>query len=127
MAAMFSEKAQAVLTFLQANQKADLTAAAIAEAAGIEKKAEAQAKMKDASIVEMLMKALPEMTAAASAPLANVDKIIQYGDGNSTKMIKDITGITSQVFESLENCGIDLKSILAGMIGGKIAAPDNKE
>lgn len=38
MTAMFSEKAQAVLTFLQANQGADLTAAAIAEAAGIEKK-----------------------------------------------------------------------------------------
>jgi len=36
--AMFSEKAQAVLTFLQANQGADLTAGAIAEAAGIEKK-----------------------------------------------------------------------------------------
>ena len=112
--------------------RGDAEAAAIrakgeAEAAGIEKKAEAQAKMKDASIIEMLMKALPEMTAAASAPLSNVDKIIQYGDGNSTKMIKDITGITSQVFESLENCGIDLKSILAGMIGGKVAAPDNKE
>lgn len=38
MAAMFSEKAQAVLEFLQANQGADLTAGAIAEAAGIEKK-----------------------------------------------------------------------------------------
>lgn len=38
MTAMFSEKAQAVLSFLQANQKADLTAGAIAEAAGIEKK-----------------------------------------------------------------------------------------
>ena len=38
MTAMFSEKAQAVLSFLQANQGADLTAAAIAEAAGIEKK-----------------------------------------------------------------------------------------
>ena len=38
MAAMFSEKAQAVLGFMQANQGVDLTAAAIAEAAGIEKK-----------------------------------------------------------------------------------------
>lgn len=38
MSAMFSEKAQAVLEFLQANQGADLTAGAIAEAAGIEKK-----------------------------------------------------------------------------------------
>lgn len=38
MAAMFSEKAQAVLQFMQANQGADLTAKAIAEAAGIETK-----------------------------------------------------------------------------------------
>jgi DNA-binding IclR family transcriptional regulator len=38
MTAMFSEKAQAVLRFMQASQGADLTAAAIAEAAGIEKK-----------------------------------------------------------------------------------------
>ena len=98
-----------------------------AEAIGIEKKAEAQAKMKDASIVEMLMKALPEMTAAAAAPLANVDKIIQYGDGNSTKLIKDVTGITSQVFESLNNCGIDLKSILAGMLGGKVVSAKIEE
>ena len=35
---MFSEKAQAVLTFMQGNQGADLTAAMIADAAGIEKK-----------------------------------------------------------------------------------------
>ena len=38
MSAMFSDKAIAVLEFMQANQGADLTAAAIAEAAGIEKK-----------------------------------------------------------------------------------------
>lgn len=38
MAAMFSEKAQAVLKFMQANTGADLTAGMIAEATGIEKK-----------------------------------------------------------------------------------------
>lgn len=38
MTAMFSEKAQAVLTFMQANTKADLTASIIAENTGIEKK-----------------------------------------------------------------------------------------
>lgn len=36
--AMFSEKAQAVLTFLQGNAAADLTAKDIAEATGIETK-----------------------------------------------------------------------------------------
>lgn len=38
MAAMFSEKAQAVLNTLQANPSADLTAKDIAEATGIEAK-----------------------------------------------------------------------------------------
>ena len=122
--------AEAEAAAIEAKGKAEAEAIRLkgeAEAIGIEKKAEAQAKMKDASIVEMLMKALPEMTAAAAAPLANVDKIIQYGDGNSTKLIKDVTGITSQVFESLNNCGIDLKSILAGMLGGKVVSAKIEE
>ena len=122
--------AEAEAAAIEAKGKAEAEAIRLkgeAEAIGIEKKAEAQAKMKDASIVEMLMKALPEMTAAASAPLANVDKIIQYGDGNSTKLIKDVTGVTSQVFESLNNCGIDLKSILAGMLGGKMVSAKTEE
>ncbi len=122
--------AEAEAAAIEAKGKAEAEAIRLkgeAEAIGIEKKAEAQAKMKDASIVEMLMKALPEMTAAAAAPLANVDKIIQYGDGNSTKLIKDITGMTSQVFESLDNCGIDLKSILAGMLGGKMVSAKTEE
>ena len=122
--------AEAEAAAIEAKGKAEAEAIRLkgeAEAIGIEKKAEAQAKMKDASIVEMLMKALPEMTAAAAAPLANVDKIIQYGDGNSTKLIKDVTGITSQVFESLNNCGIDLKSILAGMLGGKMVSAKTEE
>ena len=122
--------AEAEAAAIEAKGKAEAEAIRLkgeAEAIGIEKKAEAQGKMKDASIVEMLMKALTEMTAAAAAPLANVDKIIQYGDGNSTKLIKDITGMTSQVFESLDNCGIDLKSILAGMLGGKMVSAKTEE
>ena len=38
MTAMFSEKAQAVLNFMQANQNVDMTATTIAEGANIEKK-----------------------------------------------------------------------------------------
>ena len=95
-----------------------------AEAIGIEKKAEAQAKMKDASIVEMLMKALPEMTAAAAAPLANVDSITMYGDGNQAKMVGDITTTVSKVISGVKDAtGVDLASLLAGFVGGKIANP----
>lgn len=113
--------------------KGDAEAAAIkakgeAEAAGIEKKAEAQAKMKDASIVEMLMKALPEMTAAASAPLANVDSITMYGEGNQAKMVGDITTTVSKVINGVKDAtGIDLASMLAGYLGGKAATPPTSE
>ena len=98
-----------------------IQAKAIAAAEGIDRKAEAQKKMGEASVLEMYFDMLPQAVANAAAPLTNVDKIVQYGDGNSTKMIKDIMGVTTQVIESMNESGIDIKSLLAGAIGGKMA------
>lgn len=93
-----------------------------AEAVGIEAKAEAQKKMGEASIIEMLTTVLPEMTAAASAPLANVDKITLYGEGNQAKMVEDITTTVSKVMSAVkDSTGVDLSSVIAGFIGGKTA------
>ena len=97
----------------------------LAEAEGIDAKAEAQKKMGDASKLELLMDALPKMVGNAAAPLTNVEKIVQFGDGNNTKMIKDVMGTTTQVMESLGECGIDVKSLISGIIGGKIADSNN--
>lgn len=83
-----------------------------AEAIGIEKKAEAQKKMSDASVIEMIMNALPEMTAAAAAPLGNVKNITMYGDGNGTKLVKDVTGVTNQVMAGLAANGVDIRNII---------------
>ena len=99
-----------------------IQAKALAEAEGIDRKAEAQKKMGEASVLEMYFDMLPQAVANAAAPLTKVDKIVQYGDGNSTKMIQDIMGITTQVMESMNESGIDIKSLLAGAIGGKIAS-----
>ena len=85
---------------------------------------EAQKKMGEASILEMYFDMLPKAVANASAPLTNVDKIVQYGDGNNTKMISDIMGVTTQVMEAMNESGIDVKSLLSGAIGGKIASKD---
>lgn len=90
-----------------------------AEAIGIEKKAEAQKKMGEASVVEMIMKALPEMTAAAAAPLANVDNITMYGNDNSTRLVKEVTGITNQVMAGLKENGIDVYDIIAKALNNK--------
>ena len=84
-----------------------------AEAIGIEKKAEAQKKMSSASVIEMIMAALPEMTAAAAAPLANVDNITMYGSDNSTRLVKEVTGITNQVMAGLKENGIDIYDIIS--------------
>ena len=99
-----------------------IRAKGIAEAQGIEKKAEAMAKMEKAAVMEMYFKALPDVVKAASAPLANVDKITMYGDGNNTKLVKDIMSTVTQVTDGLkESTGIDLNDVLASFTGVKMA------
>lgn len=92
-----------------------------AEAEAIEKKAEAQKKMSNASIVDMVISALPQIVANAAAPLTNVDSITLYGEGNSAKMVEDVMTTTNKVVEGLAANGIDLKALLAGFMGGKAA------
>ena len=96
-----------------------IRAKAIAEAEGIEKKALAQAKMKDASILEMYFAVLPQIAENVAKPLSSVDKITMYGEGNSAKLVSDIVNSTTQISEGLTSgLGIDIKSLLAGALGG---------
>lgn len=100
-----------------------IRAKAVAEAEGIEKKAEAMAKMGEAAVLEMYFQALPEVVKNAATPLSNVDRITMYGDGNSSKLMKDIMGTVVQVTDGLkESTGVDLQAVLAGFLGGKVAS-----
>ena len=84
------------------------------------------AKMGQAAVLEMYFQALPEVVKNAATPLANVDRITMYGDGNSAKLMKDVMGTVVQVTDGLkESTGVDLNAILSGFLGGKIA--NNKE
>ena len=102
-------------------QAAGIAAVGAAEAEAIEKKAEAQKKMGEASVLEMYFRAMPQIVAAAAGPLANVDSITMYGDGNSAKMVGDIMQTTNQVMEGMKANGIDVNALLAGFMGGKAA------
>ena len=119
-----AKKAEADAIRYAMEQEAEgIRAKGIAEAEAIEKKAEAQKKMGEASVLEMYLTALPEVVKNAAAPLAQTDKIVMYGDGNSTKIVRDVMNSSNQIMEGMkESTGIDLGSLLAGFVGGKAAS-----
>jgi flotillin len=119
-----ARKAEAeALRFSMEQEAEGIRAKGLAEAQAIEKKAEAQRKMGEASVLEMYLTALPEVVKNAASPLAQTDKIVMYGDGNSTKLVKDVMSSASQIMDGMkESTGIDLQALLAGVVGGKAAA-----
>ena len=98
-----------------------IKAKGLAEAEATEKKAEAMSKMKEAAVLEMFFKVLPDIAASVAKPLENIDKITMYGEGNTAKLVEDITKSTTQITTGLtEGLGFDLKSVLAGALGSKV-------
>lgn len=109
------------LRYAMEQEAEGIRAKGLAEAEAIAKKAEAQKKMGEASILEMYLTALPEVVKNAAEPLSKTDKIVMYGDGNSAKVVRDVMNSTNQVVEGVkESTGIDLMSLIAGFAGGKI-------
>lgn len=115
------QEAEGIAAVGQAEADA-IRAKGLAEAEGINAKAEAMKKYGEAAVLEMYFKALPEVVKNAALPLAQVDKITMYGDGNSSKLVGDVIGSTTKITDGLtEATGIDLRALLAGFLGGKLA------
>jgi flotillin len=74
----------------------------------------------------MIMAALPEIAKNVAEPLSKVDKITMYGEGNSAKLLSDIVNGTTQVTEGISaGMGIDIKSLIMGALGAKMAGENN--
>ena len=115
------QEAEGIAAVGQAEADA-IRAKGLAEAEGINAKAEAMKKYGEAAVLEMYFNALPEVVRNAAMPLSQVDRITMYGDGNSSKLIGDIINSTTQVTEGLtEATGVDIRALLAGFLGGKMA------
>ena len=123
-----AKKAEAeALRFSMEQEAEGIRAKGLAEAEAIEKKAEAQKKMGEASVLEMYLTALPEVVKNAASPLAQTEKIVMYGDGNSTKLVRDVMASASQIVDGMkESTGIDLSAVIAGFAGGRAAAQPEK-
>jgi flotillin len=109
-------------------EAAAIQAKAEAEAEGLMKKAEAMKQYGEAAKMDMQMEALkmyfqqlPAIAEATGQAYTNVDKIVMFGD-NTSKLSGDIINNVAQISEGLsESLGIDVKAMLAGFLGGKIA------
>ena len=114
-------------------EAAAIRAKAEAEAEGLMKKAEAMKQYGEAAKMDMQMEALklyfeqlPAIAKAVGDGYNGVDKIVMLGN-DSGQLAGNIMNTTTQISEGLsESLGIDLKSMLAGFIGGKIATPNDK-
>ena len=114
-------------------EAAAIKAKAEAEAEGMLKKAEALKQYGDAARQQMELDALkvyfeqlPEIAKAVGQGYQGVDKIVMLGS-DSSQLAGNIMSTTTQISEGLsESIGIDLKSLLAGIVGGKIASSANE-
>ena len=105
-----------------------IRAKAEAEAEGLMKKAEAMKQYGDAAMADMQMQAvkayfeqLPAIAEAVGQGYQGVDKIVMLGN-DSSQLAGNIMSTTTQISEGLsESIGFDLKCLLAGFLGGKIA------
>ena len=141
-ALLIQAQAEASAQIAKANA---LKEAALAEAQGIEAKGRAEADaikakadaMKqygEAATLQLILDSgvLPEIVNAYSKPIAEamaqIDSITMYGEGNTAKLTEEITKNGTQIFDGLEKAtGLDIKSILAGYLGGRLIHKDTKE
>ena len=104
-----------------------IRAKGVAEAEAIERKADAQKRMGEASVLEMYLTALPEVVKNAASPLAQTEKIVMYGDGNSSKLVKDVMLSASQVLEGIrESTGLDIRELISARQAAVPAATEPK-
>lgn len=109
-----------------------ISAKGLAEAEAIDKKAEAMAKFGDAAIVQLIVEKLPEIANNVSAPLANVDRITMYGEGNASKLVGDNAKNIASVMDILKDtAGVDIKQLIervstGGILGRNSESKENK-
>lgn len=95
-----------------------IQAKGLAEAEALEKKADAMKKYGQAAMVEMIVKALPEMAKAVAEPLASIDKVTIIDSGNGSESGVDSMGtyvpsLLAKTIESVkETTGVDIREIM---------------
>ncbi|MBO4809503.1 MAG: flotillin family protein [Lachnospiraceae bacterium] len=110
------KEAEGIRMVGEAEAKA-IEAKGIAEAEAMEKKAEAMKKYGQAAMIEMIVKALPDMAGAIAKPLENIDKVTIIDGGNGENGVNSVgsyvPGVLAKTMETVkEVTGLDIVDIM---------------
>lgn len=119
-AALYSAQKEAEGIAAKGKAEAEaIEAKGLAEARAMEKKAEAYAKYNKAAVIEMVVKALPQMVESAAKPVSAIDsiKIYDSGSGDGKGGAGQVTGIAPTVIKQTldtvsDATGVDLREIM---------------
>ncbi|MCR4961800.1 MAG: flotillin family protein [Lachnospiraceae bacterium] len=120
-----TQEAEGIRAVGEAEAKA-IEAKGIAEAEAMEKKAEAMKKYGQAAMIEMIVKALPEMASAIAQPLNNIDKVTIIDSGKGSTGVDSVGSyvptVLAQTIETVkEVTGLDLVEVMkAGTYDAKV-------
>jgi len=113
-----TQEAEGIKAVGEAEARA-IEAKGIAEAEALEKKAEAMKKYGQAAMMEMIVKALPEMAREIAKPMENIDKITIIDGGNSgtgngvSSMGTYVPNVLAKTMETVkEVTGLDLLEVM---------------
>ena len=110
------QEAEGIRAVGEAEAKA-IEARGIAEAEALEKKAEAMKKYGQAAMMEMIVKALPEMAASIAKPLESIDKVTIIDGGHGASGVDTMGGyvpsVLARTIETMkEVTGLDLVDVM---------------
>ena len=111
-----TQEAEGIRAVGEAEAKA-IEAKGVAEAQALEKKAEAMKKYGQAAMIEMIVKALPEMALAIAKPLENIDKVTIIDGAGGGSGVDSVGGyvpsVLARTIETMkEVTGLDLVEVM---------------
>ncbi|WP_433043963.1 flotillin family protein [Dactylosporangium sp. CS-033363] len=96
-----------------------------AEAASMRAKAEAFEEYGQAAILDLLVRVMPEVVGAASAPIGEIDQLTVISTEGATALTKSVaTNVAQGLQLGTDLTGIDLKALLAGLASGNGSRPE---
>ncbi|WP_020522691.1 flotillin family protein [Catelliglobosispora koreensis] len=91
-----------------------------AEAEALQRKAEAFAQFNEAAVLDLLVRMLPQVVAAASEPMRNIDKLTVISTDGASSLTKSVANNVAQGLQlGTDLTGIDLPALLSRVTAPK--------